>query len=394
MSQSNKRLYFLDAIRAFAIVMMLQGHFVYALLDNTFRNPESIIYTTWEYFRGMTAPTFFTITGFVFTYLLIKQSLHGFKNPRVSKGIRRAVKLIACGYALRISLFAVFSGKINASFFYVDVLQCIGVSLILLIGLYLLFYKKNPLVFQFMVLAGGILFFILQPLFGSFSYTYLPVFMRNYLSMSQGSIFTIVPWFGYVCFGSFLSIIFYRYEHQPKFYPFIISMLLVSGVILMFGSSELLMILYHISEVSVFKTAAYNNYLFTRLGDISILFALFIGFRNHFKNRLILNIGANTLYIYNIHFFILYGSWFGIGLSAFFYRSLGPWQVVFGALIFVITICYIALIYANRKDVIIQKIHHVLISGLTHIRYILKSSIDLYPLIQQRIKIKIKSNKK
>ena len=212
MSQSNKRLYFLDAIRAFAIVMMLQGHFVYALLDNTFRNPESILYTTWEYFRGMTAPTFFTITGFVFTYLLIKQSLHGFKNPRVSKGIRRAVKLIACGYALRISLFAVFSGKINASFFYVDVLQCIGVSLILLIGLYLLFYKKNPLVFQFTVLAGGVLFFILQPL--RIGFTLQEVLTRTeFFNAKSLQVACLLPT-GMILRASILLLIFCRMEKE------------------------------------------------------------------------------------------------------------------------------------------------------------------------------------
>ena len=67
-----KRLYFIDAIRAFAILMMLQGHFIDTLLAIEYRDPDNIAYSTWLYFRGITAPVFFTISGLIFTYLLIK----------------------------------------------------------------------------------------------------------------------------------------------------------------------------------------------------------------------------------------------------------------------------------------------------------------------------------
>lgn len=155
MATHNSRLYFLDAIRAFAIIMMLQGHFVHALLGDEFRDRTNTVYLIWEYFRGMTAPTFFTITGFIFTFLLIKNEFVGLENPRVLKGIKRAVKVIFWGYLLRLSLFAIFKGSFNPSFFYVDVLQCIGTSLLLLIGVYLLFYKKENRLFQrFVVLLG------------------------------------------------------------------------------------------------------------------------------------------------------------------------------------------------------------------------------------------------
>ena len=39
------RLYFIDALRAFAILMMLQGHFISGLLDPVFKNPDNPIYS-------------------------------------------------------------------------------------------------------------------------------------------------------------------------------------------------------------------------------------------------------------------------------------------------------------------------------------------------------------
>ena len=65
------RLYFIDALRAFAILMMLQGHFISGLLDPVFKDPSNPIYSFWLYCRGFTAPVFFTITGWVFTFLLL-----------------------------------------------------------------------------------------------------------------------------------------------------------------------------------------------------------------------------------------------------------------------------------------------------------------------------------
>ena len=68
----TNRLYFIDAVRAFAILMMLQGHFIDTLLDPIYKDDSYVAYNIWSYFRGITAPTFFTISGLVFSYLLIK----------------------------------------------------------------------------------------------------------------------------------------------------------------------------------------------------------------------------------------------------------------------------------------------------------------------------------
>lgn len=210
MTKRNSRLHFMDAIRAFAIIMMLQGHFVHSLLGDMYRDKNNLIYTIWEYFRGMTAPTFFTITGFIFTYLLLKQNATGLENPRVLKGVKRAIKVIFWGYLLRLSFYALFTGTVNASFFYVDVLQCIGTSLLLLIGVYLILCRINHAWFQNTVFALGMIIFLLQPVYGSCILEFLPQTIANYFTNKNGSVFTLLPWFGYVCFGSFIATLFFK----------------------------------------------------------------------------------------------------------------------------------------------------------------------------------------
>ena len=61
----KQRLIFIDVIRAYAICMMLQGHFITALLGEPYWDESNIYFHTWHYFTGITAPVFLTIFGFV-----------------------------------------------------------------------------------------------------------------------------------------------------------------------------------------------------------------------------------------------------------------------------------------------------------------------------------------
>lgn len=350
MTKSTNRLHFLDSIRAFAIIMMLQGHFVHALLGDEFRDRSNLAFSCWEYLRGMTAPTFFTITGFIFTFLLLKQKVSGIENPRVLKGIKRAIKVIFWGYLLRISFFAVFRGTLNTSFFYVDVLQCIGTSLLLLIGMYLISYSYSKKLFQYLTLSFGVVIFLLQPIYNDLALEFLPQTISNYFTNRNGSIFTLFPWFGYVCFGSFMATVFLKYGKHKSFYDFAIIAFLSIGLLLIFYSSSFLMFLYGSTGIEVFKSVAYNNFLFIRLGNVFVLFSIFILLKNYLNHSMITKIGGKTLSIYIIHFFILYGSWFGLGLSRFFYHDLSPIEVIIGAVLFVIGICALVLNYFKHED--------------------------------------------
>ena len=67
--------------------MMLQGHFIDTLLAIEYRDINNLAFNTWTYFRGITAPVFFTISGLIFTYLLIKAKEKGTLNHRMKKGV-------------------------------------------------------------------------------------------------------------------------------------------------------------------------------------------------------------------------------------------------------------------------------------------------------------------
>ncbi|MDH7912652.1 heparan-alpha-glucosaminide N-acetyltransferase domain-containing protein [Winogradskyella sp. SYSU M77433] len=352
---SANRLYFIDAVRAFAILMMLQGHFIDTLIDVSYRDPNHIAYSTWEYFRGITAPTFFTISGLIFSYLLIKAKHKGTEKIRMRKGLLRGLMLIAIGYSLRIPLFEWLTGVFRPYFLVVDVLQCIGLSLIMVVLVYKATFKKT-LIFSILMLLFGVAIFITEPLYRFLELPNVPLVFSNYLSKANGSIFNIIPWFGYVAFGAFIATLFYKYLERPKFKLAIVSGFFVVGIILIMLSSDILTSLSYITDFKLLLDAANYNYLFTRLGNVLVIFAIFYLFENYIKQPVILKIGQKTLSIYVIHFIIIYGSYTGLGLNRFIGRTLVPWQAIIGAILFLLTVCFIAFYYVKTNEFIYSKI--------------------------------------
>jgi uncharacterized membrane protein len=318
-----KRLYFIDAVRAFAILMMLQGHFIDTLLASEYKDMSKTSFQVWTYFRGITAPTFFTISGLIFTYLLLLAKRKGKVKERMKKGIWRGVTLIAIGYALRIPIFQWLNFEFSTSFFVVDVLQIIGLSIILVVLCYQLLLRKT-LLFSILMLAIGTVIFLSEPLYRDLTLEHLPVAISNYLSKANGSVFTILPWFGYMAYGAFIATLFYQYLPHHRFKFLTIVGFTLGGVLFIMYSSSTLMELYRAFDIEVFKEVAYFNYLFTRLGNVLLLFAVFYALEFMVKQPLILKIGQKTLSIYVIHFIIIYEAITHI-IEFGFYKIIGFW---------------------------------------------------------------------
>lgn len=339
--------------------MMLQGHFIDTLLADIYRDNNNIVYKTWEYFRGITAPTFFTISGLIFSYLLIRAKRHGNVQKRIKKGLYRGLALIGIGYTLRIPVFEWLMGKFNSYFLIIDVLQCIGLSLITVVLIYKLTFKKT-LIFSILMLLLGLVIFITEPLYRLLEVSSIPTLFSNYITKENGSVFTIIPWLGYVCFGAFISTLFYRYLERPRFKPAIVIGFLLFGIVLITKSSYLFMKLYFSFDIKLFESIAYYNYLFPRLGNVLILFSLFYLLETYIQRPLILKIGQRTLSIYVIHFIIIYGSFTGLGLNQLIGRTLTPWQALIGAILFLNVVCFISFYYVKTNAFVYSSIRRII----------------------------------
>jgi len=356
---TTQRLYFIDAVRAFAILMMLQGHFIDSLLAPEHRDMSQVAFRIWSYFRGITAPTFFTISGLIFTYLLLKAKEKGTEKQRMRKGLNRGLMLIGIGYLLRMPFLSWLTGYFDTYFLVIDVLQIIGLSLISIVGLYYICFK-NTTVFSIITLIVGFTIFVCEPLYRGLTLDNVPLIFANYVSKANGSVFTIIPWFGYMSFGACIATAFYRHLEKPYFKPVTLSVFFILGYFLIEWSSHTLFYLKKWTDIQLFLDSANYNYLFTRLGNVFIYFAIFYGLERYLKPPLLLKIGQKTLSIYVIHFIIIYGSFTGFGLSQLIGKNLSPWQAVFGAALFLIVVCFISFYYVKTNAYFYGKLRQLL----------------------------------
>ena len=366
MQEANpkNRIVFIDLMRAYAILMMVQGHLVDACLAPIYRDPNNIIFATWNFMRGMTAPVFFFSSGMIFTYLLMKEETKsgvGLKNRRVRKGLIRFTSLIFIGYLLHFNFWIIWDlmdGSLDKSYhsmLIVDVLHIIGTAILLIVLVYVLATTLRLKVYPFM-LIGALLTFYYYPDIEPLDFTYLPEFLSNYLAKGKQFSFTIIPWVGYSLFGSVLGIFIWT---KPKFInSYLLAFIFfVSGFLLHFYSTDMLLDLYKFTDWINFKLLAYNNYLFYRLGHVFIVVSIFMVINNIFRNipKIIPKIGSETLTIYVVHAFVIYGSIFQFGIAQNFGKALNPWEcfalAIFLEIFFVVLVYYIKPIRAFLYEV-------------------------------------------
>jgi len=342
---TQSRIVFLDALRAFAILMMLQGHWISGLLDVSQLDTTHWGYRFWLYCRGFTAPAFFTLTGWVFCFLLLRNTQQGTQNPRIKKGLKRAVELLIWGYLLRLNLPSLLYGSINPSFFQPDVLHIIGLSLFFIILIYrLFFFLKGQLGWIFLFLGIGI--FILEPLYNSWNLDFLPPGISGYLVKGYGGVFYLFPWLGYVFLGAAIAYFFKnRYSNYQKWGL----SFLATGLVLIFLSSSFFQFLGSSLQISLFQKIAWNNFLFIRLGDVLVLLAFFMLFQAQIKAKVWRFIGARTLELYIVHYFILYGSITGYGVYKFYAKELLLWESIL-SLLFFLGVCIGIVFVWKRKN--------------------------------------------
>jgi uncharacterized membrane protein len=339
---SAKRIVFIDVLRAYAILMMLQGHFVDTLLADSYRSAESTVFYLWSFMRGMTAPIFFTVTGLVFCYLLLKDGRPLAENKRVKKGLKRGVFLLGVGYLLKVNFLALFIGEISSWVWAIDVLHIIGVALIALIGVCALREWLGGSIAIWMF-SFGTMTFLMDPYFTENSWGHLPTFVAHFITRDFGSNFTIVPWLGFAFYGGTLG---YLLSQRPKlaFSHWFPLLLLAFGITLTFGSWQMLVNLYELTGWEHLPVLFNNNYLFWRLGHVMIIMSLFMWVVPRIGTipGLISKIGGETLTIYGAHYVILYGTWLGVGLSSIIgYRTMAPIPCAIGALAFVASFVFL-----------------------------------------------------
>jgi uncharacterized membrane protein len=331
------RVVFIDLARALAVVFMLYGHTVSALLDPRYQT--GAWFDVWQFQRGLTSSLFLLLSGFAFSVATTRHwASHLQLSGALVKRARRFVLLILLGYGLHFPLprFALMAGATEAQWrqlLAVDVLQLIGVTLLFVQAL--VFVSRSRRVFTVAAFALTAIGVASTPWIYAIDWSVrVPPAVAAYLFPDTGSLFPLLPWSGFVMLGAGLGQIYARWDpaHLTRYSN--MALLLPGAVMAIIGASESFM------TEKPFGPGPWSfipPQFLVRAGTCLMLLALLAHVSRRIKHlpRVFGAVAQETLLIYFVHLCIVYGSVWNHGLYRYFAAALDPWAV-FGVVVMLV----------------------------------------------------------
>ena len=334
---SSHRYAFLDLYRGLIVVFMLEGHLIRQLMGMAWQ--EGAAFRGHELFHGLTAPGFLFGAGFTFAIATQRKShlLKGLSWP-VLRRLWRGASLMLVGYALHLPYLSLSKTVFGASsaewgaFLRFDVLQLIGLSLIILRLLYL--FARDDRQFLALVSVGVLGTVMLAPAVWNGPGASAPVWLSTTLTGRYGSPFPVFPNLAFVLSGVVASWGFLRARQDDAEHSYML-WLLGAGVLFIVGGWLFDRLSITSNDTADYWTTAPSFFwiriglLLVGMGGLWFLERGVVGTVSepYLMPRWLTMLGVESLFVYVAHLMLLYGSVLNPGenLTAWVGRDLTPW---------------------------------------------------------------------
>lgn len=328
----TQRIHFLDLLRGFAVVVMVLGHSIDAVLGMEARTTD--LFRVYDAVRGFTAPVFLFVSGLAFTFATEKRwEEYRVVGRTTVKRVLRLTGLLLIGYALHAPFFSL--GKLlrgatpaeSEAFFQADVLHCLAVSLLMLQGLVLL--SRTPRAFARVAASVGFALVVIAPLIWEIDFA--PVVspaLAPYFNQQQISIFPLFPFAAFLVAGAVTGRLFLSARAAGKEKEFFDRMLagsvLAAAVGLLFDLLPFRLLPPH----DYWKASPW--FFLIRLGVVLLLTASVAYVRRvpPLMTRHVVVLGQASLLVYVVHLVLVYGSAVNQGLAQILGRNLSALQAI------------------------------------------------------------------
>jgi uncharacterized membrane protein len=323
------RVIFIDLARALAVVFMLYGHTVSALLAPGFRG--GTWYDVWQFQRGLTASLFLLLSGFAFSVATTRHwASHAGLSRAVARRTRRFLTFVLLGYALHMpGRFVELPGVSNErwrSFLSVDVLQLIGVTFLFV--QFLVFLTRTQARFTAAALALAVVAVAVTPWAWSVPWpTHLPLWAAAYLSPAVGSLFPLLPWAGYVLLGAALGQA-YGHVGAGSLVRYATLVLLLPGAALL--GAGLTLRPYADAVFGAGPSSFVPSEVLIRAGTCLLILTALAHVSRWIPRlpHVFGSVAQETLLIYFVHLCIVYGSVWNVGLARLYGEAMHPLEVL------------------------------------------------------------------
>jgi uncharacterized membrane protein len=324
------RVIFIDLARALAVVLMVYGHTISALLAPEYR--VGPWYDAWVFQRGLTSSLFLLLSGFAFSIATTRHwHSHMHVSRAVSKRLRRFALFIVLGYALHfpagtLAEMARIGPEQWRSFLAVDVLQLIGAMFITIQALVML--TRSRRVFMVTCFALAVLVVLFTPAVWRREWSdVLPLALASYLSPAHSSQFPVFPFAASVLIGAAAGQLYARWgaAHLAAFANIVLlgagTLLTVVGVYVRAHGIELF---------GAGGASGIPGEFMLRTGvSLAILGVIAqLSWRIAHLPHVFGAVAQESLLVYFVHLCIVYGSVWNSGLVQYFGETLRPLQTL------------------------------------------------------------------
>jgi uncharacterized membrane protein len=327
--KTSVRYGFVDLLRGFAMVVMIETHVMNAYLPVEFKRGSEFFFWL-SFVNGLVAPTFLFAAGFS----LVLQGNTQWENwlrlrPPFWKQMRRIGFICLVAYYTHLQGFSLsrYLKRWNEGLMWlrtlqVDVLQCIVVSL-LVVHLLIFVLRKKKLLPWGLALIGLCVAFT-TPLMWSRDFTgSVPLSLALFLNPHGVSLFPVFPWICFVLAGSFAACFFLR-SVDANAIPRYMRIIACLGIAMIAAGVLLRNVPYTLPGYVNFYTTS-PLYSMIRIGCVLLfvvlLYRLEVGGR--WIPKPIQLAGQESLLVYGVHLWVIFGLLRGRGLGPILGKQMG-----------------------------------------------------------------------
>jgi uncharacterized membrane protein len=301
---------FVDLLRGFALIVMIETHVVNSYLYAESRHSPFFFWLT--FFNGLVAPSFLFASGFSLI-LQANRFWDDWLHLRLPfwKQMRRLGFITLVAYYSHLQHFRL-SKYLNpdrpglwAESLQVDILQCIVVSLLLVNLVILVTRNKTAFVWGAASVAAAVS--IATPWMWARDFrSSMPLSVALFLNPHGVSLFPLFPWLGFLLAGSCASSLFLR-AVKGKTDPRFMRNMVVVGVAMIVGGLLLRRIPFTLpGRVSFYTTSPL--YAILRIGCVLLVCALFYWMERHARwtAKPVRLAGQESLLVYGVHLWVIF----------------------------------------------------------------------------------------
>lgn len=361
----SKRLDYIDLLRGWAVIVMIETHVFNATLTDAIRSTDFFDYI--KFVNGLVAPSFLFASGLAYA-ITTRRKLNdylSFGRP-LFKQFGRLMFILALGYLLHLPKFNYHQlvywteERHWRTFFQADVLQCIAVSLMLMQGLLLLLRTEQRL-YRSLMVATVIVVFITPIVWGIDFWPLLPRFLAGYtngIHFQNFPGFPLFPWSAFVFAGAIVGYFYLRAKDAAAQQPASAQNELTLLKRSLWVALALIALSFLIEPLAASIYPTYNYWSFSpsffmlRLGLVVMLCAGMFFYEKKTgvsPKSIVTLIGRESLIVYATHLLLIYGNFSTFNFSKRVNHSFGYGEAIVTTIVLWVLMFALARFWSGTK---------------------------------------------